>query len=613
MVLDVVGLAPQVVCVNVTEVLWATPGIPLCSRVVNASLIAQGVPSVWTNPIFLREALTAPRQFRHYLFRIGFLGALFVLFYTATQVTFGFQLVRNYSELARFGERVFQLFSLIQLLLVLFFSVLFSAGNVAQEKDRRTLVLLLMTDLRDTELVLGKLFASLLAPLMLVALTSPALALIYALGGFAWQQAVWVMLVTAAAALAAGAWGTLVAFWREKTFQTLAICLMGMMLWVAIMEVTISTMPGHFRWLSWFNPLRVILDVLHPLNSPSWKLLCGQCVLAQCGLAIVLITITVAKLRWWNPSRAITEARTLSAAEVERTRPPRLVWDMPILWREMCTRAYGRKVILIKAAYLFFAAGLAAWLESTADPSALWLGMIPPAGVAWLLMSLTGLMLVNAQAVTALTSERDVNTLELLLVTEISAREFVLSKLGGVLYNCKEMLITPICYLGWIWSRGLLGWESLFYLCVGYVVLVLFAAMLGLHFGLTYGNSRQAIANSLATMFFLFVGIFLLMILIVQARSSFAVQLPSFLVFILGGSLMLGAILTHRNPSPALWLSSALLPFCTFYAITSYLLGQTLGVCLFLSGAYGFTTIAMLVPAISEFDVALGRSTLDQG
>ena len=99
----------------------------------------------------------------------------------------------------------------------------------------------------------------------------------------------------------------------------------------------------------------------------------------------------------------------------------------------------------------------------------------------------------------------------------------------------------------------------------------------------------------------------------IQARSSFAVQLPSFLVFILGGSLVLGSTLTHRNPSPALWLAAYTLPFCTFYAITSFLLGQTLGVCLFISAAYGFTAIAMLVPAVSEFDVALGRSTLDQG
>jgi hypothetical protein len=31
------------------------------------------------------------------------------------------------------------------------------------------------------------------------------------------------------------------------------------------------------------------------------------------------------------------------------------------------------------------------------------------------------------------------------------------------------------------------------------------------------------------------------------------------------------------------------------------------------SAAYGFTIVAMLVPAVSEFDVALGRTTLDKG
>ena len=38
----------------------------------------------------------------------------------------------------------------------------------------------------------------------------------------------------------------------------------------------------------------------------------------------------------------------------------------------------------------------------------------------------------------------------------------------------------------------------------------------------------------------------------------------------------------------------------------------TLGVCFSVLMAYGFTTVAMLIPAISEFDTALGRSTLDK-
>ena len=102
---------------------------------------------------------------------------------------------------------------------------------------------------------------------------------------------------------------------------------------------------------------------------------------------------------------------------------------------------------------------------------------------------------------------------------------------------------------------------------------------------------------------------FICMMLMVEARASFALQFAPFLLFILGGSLGLWASLTHRNPSPALTLAAGLLPFCTFYAITGFLLGNTLGVCLFVAGAYGFTAFAMLVPAVSEFDVALGRST----
>ena len=99
----------------------------------------------------------------------------------------------------------------------------------------------------------------------------------------------------------------------------------------------------------------------------------------------------------------------------------------------------------------------------------------------------------------------------------------------------------------------------------------------------------------------------------VEARSSFAQQFASFVVFILAGSIALYASLSHRNPSAALMLAAGMLPFLTFYAITEFLLQGSLGVCFAIAAAYGFTTLAMLVPAVSEFDVALGRTTLDKG
>ncbi len=561
-------------------------------------------------PLFRREALTAPRQLSHFLTRAGYVAAFAVLIYTATQTTFGFQSIRNIGQIARFGSLIFQIVSLVQLLLLLFFSVLFAAGNVANEKDRRTLLLLLTTDLRDRELVLGKLCASLLLPAVLWAVSIPVFLMIYQLGGVSLPQIGVVLALCAASAFVAGAWGTLVAFWREKTFQTLSISLLGLVVSLAVVEglgVVLSGFPGVRDFFRLLDPFRALAGVLDPWNWQAQFRPAVQSVLELTALGAALTLTAIFRLRIWNPSRSVTENAVKDDEAAGRVRPPRVVWESPVIWREMQTRAYGRKVLVIKLAYVLLA-GFLIWSSLQAAPeSSSSLGTAPAQGAAFIGLCLLSLMLVNTQAVTSLTSERDAATLELLLVTEITAKEFVYGKLGGVLYNSKELILVPWLFLGYLTLIGTCTLENFVYISIGFLTLVIFAAMLGLHAGLNYGSSRTAIANSLGTMFFLFVGIMLCMVLILQARSSYALQLPSFLVFIVGGSLALGASLNNRTPAPALWLSAWVLPFCTFYAITSFLLGQTLGVCLFITAAYGFTAVAMLIPAISEFDIALGK------
>ena len=570
-------------------------------------------------PLFSREALTVPRQLTHFLIRSGYIGALFVLMYTALQSTFGWQQVRNLGDIARFGQLVFQIFAIVQLALMLFFAVLFAAGNVSQEKDRRTMLLLLMTDLRDRELVLGKLCASLLLPGVLLAASIPVFMIVQLLGGVSLSQIGCVVAISGAAGLAAGGWGSLVAFWREKTFQTLAISLIGIVLFLGIVE-GFTALLGPVSSVGFvvgsLNPFRAMSRVLDPLNRLGDRTFVTVAMMSTGSLVVLAMTIavvTILRVRIWNPSRTLGDLATMDENDRGVVRPARPVWNTPIIWREMMTKAYGRKVIVIKFAYLAIA--VAAFYSALTTPadSALIMGMIPPIGAAFVALSLLTMMLVNAQGVTSLTSERDAGTLELLLVTDITAREFIAGKLGGVLYNSKELILAPLLFIVWYMTRGVLTIENFVYVAVGFLSLVTFAAMLGLHSGLSYSISRTAIANSLGTIFFLFVGIFICMILILQARSSFGLQLPSFLVFILGGSLGLWASLTHRNPSPALTLAAGVLPFCTFYAITSFLLGQTLGVCLFVVAAYGFTTLAMLIPAISEYDSALGRTEMPKG
>ena len=125
---------------------------------------------------------------------------------------------------------------------------------------------------------------------------------------------------------------------------------------------------------------------------------------------------------------------------------------------------------------------------------------------------------------------------------------------------------------------------------------------------MNYANSRSAIGASLGTVFFLFMGVITCVVMMVSFSGSFKGQLAPFLAFILGGGVGLYVSLGYRNPSPAIALASLALPFCTFYAIVSFLLGFNLPVFAVTAVAYGFTTAAMLIPALAEFDFAMGRN-----
>lgn len=581
---------------------------------------------MFSNPIFIREALTSPRQLRHYLIRSGYVAAVFILIFTAGQTILGTQQIQTVTigEFARLGNLIFQIIAFLQLLLVLFFTLLFSAGSIAQEKDRGTLILLLMTELKDRELVSGKIQSSLLIVYVLLAASIPVCIFLYLMGGVELSQIIWMELLCLMTVFATGSWAGLVAFWREKTFQTLAISVLGMVVFLGVVELVVSLIGPHFggrAWIAGLNPFRSLYEILNPLSLNSglqvitvsaWPSLISLFV-----LGIALKAYTILRLRVWNPSRSVYKSTAKEEAEEaviikEKSRP---IWSNPVIWREIMTKAYGRKIFVIKLAYILLA-GFTLWSASTSNAAAegvRYLGVIPPQGLAFAGIAWLSLMLMNTQAVTSITSEKDSKTLELLLVTDISAKEFVLGKLGGIFYNSKEIILIPTLILFYLVFQGVFSLEGFLCTLLGFFALMIFAIVLGLHMGLTYDNSRSAIGGSLGTMFFLFVGIAIFMILLVQARSSFALQLQSFLVFIVVGSAALHSVMTHRNPSHALAISAWLLPFLTFYAITSFLLGGTLGVLITILFAYGLPVLSMYIPAVSEFDVALGKTTFDKG
>ena len=289
------------------------------------------------------------------------------------------------------------------------------------------------------------------------------------------------------------------------------------------------------------------------------------------------------------------------------------MWDNPVLWREMRTWAYGKKILVIRVAYLVLVAAACFAVQQglPVDRMAIDEGetLVPAAAKPLAPLFVVSLVLVNALAVTSVTTERDGQALDLLLATDLSPHEFLFGKLGGVLWVSALMIVAPLGLSLAVWWQGGMSGEDVLLLVVGLLVMTLFVSMLGIHCGMRYANSRTAIGVSLGTVFFLFLGVVACMLMMVSFSSSFEVQMAPFLAFILGGGVGLFVALGAGNPSKAIAASSILAPFATFYAITSFLMDKNLSAFLVTTFTFGFTTAAMLIPALHEFDFAMGRST----
>jgi ABC-type transport system involved in multi-copper enzyme maturation permease subunit len=611
---------------------------------------------VLIGPVFTREALTAPRRPQLYFARTLCVVTLLGLALTAWQVLVGSGELRGPGDLSRFGAAAFALLGPLVLTVAVLFSGLLAAASVSQEKSRGTLLLLLVTDLTSRELVLGRLLASLVTVGVSCAAVYPFFLILALVGGIEHARVGWAMLVTVAGSLVAGSIGSLFALWREKPFPALALTALTLVMWLAVGEVIASGVLGP-------SPMGVPAADAAALLSP-WRAVAQATgvgvggappAVASAGLgaaaalrvepaigftvaaAIAIAAINalaIAMIRVWNPSRETQPASTAGAlspeamphhqaapiegigvargqtAEVHRIAgDARQVWDNPVLWREVRTWAYGKRVLVVKVAYLvIFAVCAAAVVKAAPVGAATSREPIHPAAAPMAPLLVVSLVLVNALAVTSLTGERDGKSLDLLLATDLTPRELLGGKLGGVFWNAREMILLPIalcCYLAY---AGALDAWLLFLVVVCLLVLDAYAATLGLHAAMIYDSSRRAIGVSIGALLFLFLGVSICMRMMLALSDSFENQLASFLGFVAGGGVALFAALAWRNPSTAMGLATLSAPLAVFYAITSFLLGDYSLVALAVVMSFGFAVAAMLVPALSEFDIATGAA-----
>lgn len=605
-------------------------------------------------PIFAREFVTVPRRPRHYAVRAAYAGLLWILGLTAWQVTVGWSQTATLGDNARFGVLLFQVFTIVQIALLPFLAGLAAASAVSQEKDRRTFILLLLSDLRSYEIVLGKLLGALLQIGLLILAAVPVLAIMVLLGGVTPHQVAQAVLILAATALAAGSLGNLVALWRERTFQSLALTVLFLVLYVCAVRALptlAGLIPGSTglraeavatSWQVRLDPLLALESVLGEGGGGSGSVhpaygFAGM----MFALSALLNAWAIVRLRVWNPSgEPIMQRERPEDEDIDRAKAHaapgalRRVWANPILWREVRTRAYGRRPLMVKLAYAVVLALICYYalapLATAAGRHAAHQGLIPGAARGLVPVAILSLLLLSAQAVTAITSERDTGALDLLLVTDLTPQEFIFGKLLGILYNAKEFLLPPLVLAGVYAWLSLLGTpppshpemaqsknvESLVCVEGATLTLLAFATVLGVHVALRTENSRLAAVNTLGTMFFLSVGT-MVCIFLILINTRFEYQWTSFLLFLAAGIGGFWWVLSGDRPSPALTLASCLCPLAIFYSITYILVGRPgttesadpVMPLLVTAGAFGFALAAMLVPLLSEFDVALGRTS----
>jgi len=153
--------------------------------------------------------------------------------------------------------------------------------------------------------------------------------------------------------------------------------------------------------------------------------------------------------RVWNPSQqvrlqapepdenyALSEG-TQVATRSWKVRAPRPMWNNPVLWREMRTWAYGRKLLMIRLAYVaLFAAAVLGLYWSVSSGVALQRSrladeLIPISTRILTPFFVVSFVMINALGVNSITNERDGQALDLLLATQITPRQFLLGKILG--------------------------------------------------------------------------------------------------------------------------------------------------------------------------------------
>jgi ABC-type transport system involved in multi-copper enzyme maturation permease subunit len=480
-------------------------------------------------PIFRVELVSIARRRRYFVLRVLYASLILMVLWATYESSnvFNYGPARqSIQQAAALAAGFFISFSWLQLLAILFVGPAMAVGTIATERERRTIEYLFVTDLSNSEIVLGKTFARLTLMAQLVLVGLPILFLFRLLGGIPAEALLASFLSAAGTAVMLTGLSIAVSVWspkaRDATVRiylllialfTLPLMLYGFHRWEIINDTlwTVALEPlADALWL--INPLTTLTQVTGRSFAVGlgWGLADVLPSLgAQLGVAVASLLLALSSVRRVHLAET-TKSADLKPRKLEIPKFRRPLGARPMLWKEMYSStsqtALGRigwgAILLMMIGVIV--STILVFIQELTNPArshdynnyfqylAALSGYL---GTGMLL-----LMAVRAAGLFAQEKERDCWIT--LLSTPLTGEEIVNGKLLGNLYSTR-----------WLWGLLFLSWLLgivfnplvLYPLAVTMLTLLLvsvYTTCLGLFFSLRSATSLRAMAQTLGMLIF---------------------------------------------------------------------------------------------------------------
>ena len=404
-------------------------------------------------PVFIYECLTNSRRWQTYALRSIGAAALLFAMWTIAYSDDGTTAAKSWRDYAQLGVEYFYALIGVELALVMLAAPAATAGAICLDRARGTLAHMLMTDLSDPEIVLGKLAARLMPVMGLVACSWPVMAMCALLGGIDPIALTMAFAIIIAVAMLGCSIALTLSVWARKSHEvvlaTYTVFIAGLLLW-PIWELLSRVYGPPPPWTLLANPFYVAFaPYAVPGKLELWDYLGFFGV--TLGASAMLTGLAVWRTRpvaCRGTAEKSKGPRLGLVARIGRWLPgPRLDWN-PVLWREW-HRSRPSLWMLVLLALLMGTTGVLcivgavlSWKDgANFGPSTSTWQM---AGVfSYLLHVIFGLLMLAAIAPTSMAEERQRGSLDVLAATALSTRTIVIGKWLGTFRLAALIAIAP--------------------------------------------------------------------------------------------------------------------------------------------------------------------------